>query len=118
MSTKRQGFVALRAGDRALTLRFSMNAICLYEEMAGHNFIDGINQLQADTTRGTLSFTQVRRLLVAGLSDTDNVTPQEAGEIMTELGIEAVVEKLGEAIEAALPARKDAAAGNAAADKG
>lgn len=118
MSTKRQGFVSLRAGARALTLRFSFNAICLYEEMAGHNLMAGLARLQADTQRGELSFVQVRRLLVAGLSDTSPVGEREAGEIIDEVGIETVVEKIGEAIEAALPAGRKEPAGNAEADKG
>lgn len=117
MSTKRQGFVALRAGDRALTLRFSNNAICLYEELSSGPFTDVLKLFEGAKT-GTLHFSAIRKLVVAGLSDTQEVTLREAGEIIDEAGLELVVEKIGEAIEAALPARKDAPAGNAAADKG
>lgn len=117
MSTKRQGFVALRAGDRALTLRFSNNAMCLYEELSGGPFTDVLKLFEGAKT-GTLHFSAIRNLLVAGLSDTLEVTPREAGEIIDEAGLELTVEKIGEAIEAALPVRKETPAGNAGADKG
>ena len=104
--------VTFEHGGRELALRMDMNALVRYQDRAGETIsvaIDAIMKDGWDVTRG-------RRLFWAGLSE--RMTEDEAGEIMSDLGMGAAMNLTGEALRYAirsLTGEKDgeADAGNA-----
>lgn len=111
--SRQRGFVALKGADRNLSLRFSTNAMCVYEDLSGDRFTD-ILELFNSMQSGSISFKHCRWLMFAGLSDTEaELTLEDAGEIMDAIGLEGSVEAVGQAIELAFPdGKKDEKPGN------
>lgn len=113
MANRRKGEVELEAGDTIVTLRFSTNAICSLEEDLGV----GINELgekMSDPSQFKLSM--LRSIVRACV--TEEVSPQEAGDIIDAAGIEATGEAIGRAFQAAFPNAKGSSEGNGKAAGG
>jgi len=103
--------VTFEAGGRELALRMDMNALVRYQDRSGETIsaaIDAIMKDGWDMLRG-------RRLFWASL--TERMTEDEAGEIMSELGLGRAMEMTGEALRYAIRAlngqSEEAEAGNA-----
>lgn len=101
MANPHRGSVALQAGERSYTLSFSVNAICELEAELDKPVAEIIASIQ-DPKKLRLS--SVRALVWAALRDHhDDVTIKLAGEIASDAGFEATVEKVGEAFRLAFP---------------
>jgi hypothetical protein len=106
MANGERGEVALVAGERTLTLRMSINAVAEIE-----TYLDkGINDL-VEMVRNPADFriSTWRVLLWGALREHHPCTIEQAGEIMGEAGVNAVVAALGTAMAAAFPEAKGAA---------
>lgn len=105
------GTVDFEAGGKSYSMRISTNAQVRYQRAAGETFLEGLNAVEdkpSDTER-------LRRLVWASLSHLDGVTEDAAGDIMDELGIQAAINKLSEAVGVAYPT--SSASGNAQGTK-
>jgi hypothetical protein len=104
MSNPHRGSIALQAGDRAYTLSFSVNAICELEAELDKPVTEIIAGIQDPKQ---LRLSSVRALVWAALRDHhEDVTIKDAGRITTDAGIQAAVEKVGEAFRLAFPEAK------------
>jgi len=79
------------------TLAFDVNALCRIEDRLG---IESAQDFQR-TLQKSLSFRKLRTLFCCGLSPV--ATEDQAGEIMQELGMDAVIAMITETIQAAFP---------------
>jgi hypothetical protein len=90
--------VTFEAGGRELALRMDMNALVRYQDRSGETIsaaIDAIMKDGWDMLRG-------RRLFWASL--TTRMTEDEAGDVMSEIGIGRAMELAGEALRYAIRA--------------
>lgn len=100
-----KGEVALQAGERALTLKFSIDAICRLEERTGRVFGKiAVEMGDADKASVTLA----RDLLHTALFENHpEIGLIEAGELIPEAGgVTAVMVKISEAIVLAFPSQE------------
>lgn len=92
--------VEFEAGGKVRVIKFSSNNICRAEKHFGMTFsriLRTLNEMGAD-----IDFTFVRALFAKGLGD--NVTEEEAGDVIDEIGgVTAAAEKIGAAIADAFP---------------
>lgn len=105
MANPNRGQVAL--GDYILS--FSINALCELEDLLDQSPMEIVASLQApDKMRMKI----VRAMFWAALRDHHNeIDLQRAGLIISELGMEAAMAKVGEAFRLAFPAAKAGAEG-------
>ena len=103
--------VTFEHGGREFALRMDMNALVRYQDRAGETItaaIQGILQDGEDAVRG-------RRMFWAALSE--RMTEDEAGDLMSEIGIGRAFEMTGEALRYAIRSMRgeteEAEAGNA-----
>jgi hypothetical protein len=111
MSNPHKGEVALEAGDKTYTLRYSIDAICSMEAALGKGF-PAIAAEMSDINK--MSVTVVRQVLHSGLQESHpDLTLKDAGElILSAGGALKVMAKVTEALGAAFPdAKKDAKPG-------
>lgn len=105
MANADRGEVALVAAEKTYTLRMSINAVAEIE-----NYLDlGVNDLAA-MVRNPADFriSTWRVLLWGALREFHPCSIEEAGEIMGVAGVDATVDKVGEAMKLAFPEAKDA----------
>lgn len=88
MANPHKGELAFEAGGKTYTLRFSTNAICELEDKLDRSFLSISGDLaKAVTEPDKVRFGTVRAIMWAGLRDHHpNLTVEEAGEIMTQVG--------------------------------
>jgi hypothetical protein len=104
MNSKR-GAVPFEANGQAYTLRLTTNAMVRYEDAAGHPVLEALGKMED----GAMSMVALRRLFAAMISP--EVSEDDAGDIMDELGLAVAAQKIGEAATLAFP--QSSAAGNA-----
>lgn len=100
--------ITFESGGRELALRMDMNAMARYQERSGETIsaaIDAIMKDGWDMLRG-------RRLFWASLAE--RVTEDEAGDIMTDIGLSKSLDLVGNALREALKSLQ----GDAGADAG
>lgn len=102
-----KGFVALKGASRSVSLKFSINALCKFEDLTGESADDLLR-------KGKFSVNQMRALFQAALFDTEpDITPHEVGQLMDEAGTTRCQDALQAALKLAFPdAFEDDAAGN------
>ena len=100
MANRTRGEVSFKAGDATYTLQFSINAICDLEEALDLP----VEQIAEMFDGGSVRMRDVRTFIWAGLREHHpDIEEREAGRIATEVGVDAVIEKVGEAFRAAFP---------------
>ena len=102
-----RGRVVLRAGERDIELRLSTNALCRIEEVSGK----AIGALIAGLSGAEIRLSDLRFLVMGAAG----VSLDEAGDLIDEAGLQAAVEAIGKAIEAAFPTAEPDAKKKAAA---
>ena len=103
MSNPLRGEATLKAGDVERTIVFDVNAFCELEAATGL----GVNEL-VETMQGSPSFTLLRQIFTAGLqAKHPGTTARDAGQIMSDAGLDQMTEALNKAMSAALPEVKD-----------
>lgn len=100
--TKKRGAVSFKAGGETYKLKFSTNAMVLFEETHGVDFTK-VQDYFDQASHGAISFKAMRALLYAGLSDNHGITIEAAGGLIDELGFTDAMVKVAEAIQAAFP---------------
>jgi hypothetical protein len=98
--------VEFEAGGTRHTLRFDVNALCALEAEFGCTVEDVAKRLSPE--QGMPRMTDIRAAFRAGLG-VEGMTHVQAGEIMSEVGIHAAAQLIGEALGLAFP-QPDAAA--------
>ncbi|MZR14224.1 hypothetical protein GQE99_14470 [Maritimibacter sp. DP07] len=96
-----RGGIEFRALGELRTLRFSINAICRIEESTGKPIAELAN------IGANAKLQDIRAMFWGALEP--QVTVEEAGEIMDELGLNRSAELIGEAFEKAFPEEADEA---------
>ncbi len=104
------GLTRFEAQGQGWSLRFDINAFCRIEDELG---IQSVAEFQT-VLKENLSFRKLRTLFACGLSPA--ATEQQAGDIMTEIGLERATAMLTDCIQAAFPTG-ESKSGNAAAGK-
>lgn len=101
MANRHRGEVDVEVPSGTWTLRFSTNAICELEDREDCGIGEIIARLD-DPARMRMSL--LRTLVWAGLRDKHpDLTVEQAGDIITDAGMSAMVGKLGEAFQLAFP---------------
>ena len=105
MANKKRGEVAVNASGKSYILRLAVNEICSLED----DLDLGINEIAkrlGDPDKMRMGF--VRTVLFHAVdwaaASEPNATKEFAGDLINEVGIETIGEKLGEALQAAFPA--------------
>ncbi len=97
-----KGSVTLTVGEAEHSLRFTTNAIVLFEETYGQNFT-AVESFARSVDVGSVSFRCLRALIYAGLSDSADITLKQAGAIIDEVGFPKAMGAALEAVQAAFP---------------
>jgi hypothetical protein len=103
-----RGGVTFDALGKPREFKFTTNAICRLEERAGKSLQDVL----ADTAEGGRRMVAFRLLMWAGLGD---LTLDDAGDIMDDIGIAEVDRIIAEGLKLAFPPKDQSAEGNGAA---
>ena len=99
--------VTFAAQGKTLRLRFGINALCELEEQHDIGMAEIGAKLQDKPRLGFL-----RSVFAIGLRDEQpDMTDAEAGEIMTDIGMDQVGDLLGKALTAAFPTAKPGGTG-------
>ena len=102
MANPHRGEVEIKAGEKAYTLVFTINAICDVEEETGADLL-------ADLTR----LSKVRLMLYAGLRTRHpEISRADAGAIIETIGVDVVQQAIVKALEIAFPKKPGKVAGN------
>jgi hypothetical protein len=96
------GTIQFEALGQVWALRFDINAFCRIEEELGIEDAEAFQQMLGQK----LSFRKLRALFACALAPA--ATLEEAGEIITALGLERTTELIRAGIEAAFPNAKGA----------
>lgn len=105
MANIQRGQVELKAGDKTYTLQFTVNAICELEARLGLG-IAKIAKTMSEPAEVSLTF--ARALAWAALrSHHPNLTLDQAGDIVQEVGMTETIDQVGLAFMAAFPPPKE-----------
>lgn len=100
MANPLRGESSFKAGEADFTLVFDINTFCALEDETGLGVSDLIDKVQAKP-----SFKLLRSIFCAGLQARHpRTTISEAGEIMSDAGLETLQKALSTALQAAMPA--------------
>ena len=101
-----RGAIEFEAGGVTRQLRYGMNAMARFQDVTGQTFLSALDKFQTDPT----DMRTMRAIFWAGLG---NVTVEEAGDLIDEVGFQDVAEMIRQAITAAFPQAGEAeASGN------
>jgi hypothetical protein len=101
MANKSKGEVGLKVGDKAYTMVFNVNALCLLEDAAGQGVMQ-IGATMSDPSKMRLGI--VRQMLWAGLQTKHaGLTVEEVSAIMDAIGINRAIEVVSQAFALAFP---------------
>ncbi|WP_332717337.1 hypothetical protein [Pelagibacterium mangrovi] len=100
MANRQRGAVEIEAFDRTLTLRFSFNAMCEIEEHFDKSFDEVMSSLNTKHPR----LTTLRGVLWGAMCENQpRPSLSNIGELVDELGAEAIGAAISKAMEAAFP---------------
>ena len=91
--------ISFEAGGRSLQLRFDVNALCRVEEATGKPFDEAAALLSPAS--GSPRMSDVRKIFWAGLGG--DLTYDQAGVVISDIGLERAGELIGKAFELAFP---------------
>lgn len=95
-----RGEASFKAGASEFVLVFDINTFCELEDETGLGMTELIEQVQSKP-----SFKLLRSIFCAGLQDRHSgTTIKEAGEIMSDAGLDVMKSALQRALQAAMPA--------------
>lgn len=101
MANPHRGAVALEAGGKVYSLRFTTNSICELEDSLGKPIMQIVSDMQGESGA---SMKMIRSLVWAALLDGHpDMGPKEAGALIDEAGMETVTEKIGLTIQRFFP---------------
>jgi hypothetical protein len=107
MAATNNGTVSFDADGQAHTLRFTTNALCLFEQRSGMTQLEAAQELAfaKDTPLGVSAKT-LRALYWAG-ADKGGMTLEQAGDLVDTIGRREAVRIAIEAFDAAFPDAED-----------
>lgn len=109
MANHLKGEVEIVLGDRTLIFRLGVNEMIAIQDALGladddQKFLGALSNLR--------SFKAVRTIIHAGLTrNQPELTPEQAGDVVTEIGMVKIAEIIQQALHWALPEKKPGAAG-------
>ena len=107
MSNSMRGAVTFTAGGAERTLRCSTNAMVRYQDAANETIFDGLQALQDSPS----DMRRIRNIFWAFLNPPD-VSAEDAGDMIDEIGLQVAAGLIGDAAKAAFPEEeKDAGNG-------
>jgi hypothetical protein len=115
MANHLKGEVVLEAGGEKLTFRLGVNEMIRIQDALGlaeddAKFLGALSNLR--------SFKAVRTIVHSGLlRDQPETTEEQAGDVVTELGMGRVAEVIQQALRWAMPEKKPSAGGEKRGDK-
>lgn len=89
--------ITFTAGDKEYSLRFGTNAMARYEEMSGEPAFQALQRLDGEAP----PILMVRNLFRCALEQ--DVSAEDAGDLMDEVGLQKSLELFGEAVRLAYP---------------
>lgn len=103
MANKAKGEVDLQVGDKVYVLRYSVNALCNLEDALGVPIFEYFSNLSKIP-----SFNDTRKIFWAGLSENNpRPTLEEAGEIVSTVGLTVANEHMMAALNLGMPKVKE-----------
>lgn len=103
MANPLRGEAAFKAGAATFTLVFDINTFCELEDETGLGVTELIERIQDKP-----SFKLLRSIFCAGLqTHHPKTSAAEAGEIMSDAGMDGVKDALSRALQAAMPSKSD-----------
>lgn len=103
MANPLRGEASFKAGAATFTLVFDVNAFCELEDETGLGVTELIERIQDKP-----SFKLLRSIFCAGLqTHHPQTSTAEAGEIMSDAGMDGVKDALSRALQAAMPNKSD-----------
>lgn len=103
MANPLRGEASFKAGAATFTLVFDVNAFCELEDETGFGVTELIERIQDKP-----SFKLLRSIFCAGLqTHHPRTSTAEAGEIMSDAGMDGVKDALSRALQAAMPSKSD-----------
>lgn len=109
MANAARGHTGLTIDGVDYTLAFTANAMCELEEKTGQSvplFLAGL-----EDPKNPPGFKEIRLLLWAGLLDQHGLDLKAAGDLIDAIGLDAMGEKMAEAMARSLPSPDPASAG-------
>jgi len=101
MANPHRGAVALEAGGKVYSLRFTTNSICELEDSLGKPIMQIVNDMQSESGA---SMKLIRSLVWAALLDGHpGIGTKEAGALIDDAGMETITEKILLAIQRFFP---------------
>jgi hypothetical protein len=97
MGNSKKGAIEFSAGGETYSLAFTTNAMVRYQDDSGESLLTGLTALQSDPT----DIRRVRGMMRAALAG--DVSHDEAGDIMDEVGLMRSITLLSDAATAAFP---------------
>lgn len=103
MGNRQRGEVSFEADNKNWTMKIDTNAMCMIEDLTGKGIAE-IGQILSNPKTSTI--TLVRTVFQSSLSKKHELTTEEVGELMDELGIKKVGDLIGQAFKLAFPEQK------------
>jgi hypothetical protein len=103
-----RGIVTITVSEVEYNLRLGINEWCALEEEMGKSIFDIQKELQESVQAGSISMQVLRSFFKAMLSGSKpGITREEAGELMTDLGIADSLQVVMKVISASAPEVKE-----------
>ena len=106
MGNKQNGEVSFRALSKDWVLRYGINGLCRLEDETGKSAIEVASSLNTEDGEGgaAIKISDIRLVFFCGLvGQHADVTLEQVGDIIDDIGIERAGPLLGEAFSAAFP---------------
>ncbi len=105
MANRQKGEVSFRADDKEWVLRYSTNALCEMEDLFGKSAIEVAQSLDSEAG---VSLKDLRAVFYCGLTDRhEDISEKRAGDLIDDIGMEAVGPLIAEAFLAAFPSAEE-----------
>lgn len=106
MANRQRGEVSIEADDKTYVMRFGANELCNLEDQ----FNAGVNEvLKLLSDESNVRIKTIVTFVWCGLGGASKLSFEQAGEIVTAVGIKAIMEKVGDAMKLAFPAPEPSA---------
>lgn len=105
MANAERGEVSFEASGKTWTMKIGTHAMCEIEAMTGKGIAE-IGALLGNEKTSTI--TLLRSVFCGSLqSHHEGITPKECSDLMDEVGVTVIGQKIGEAFQAAFPKAKE-----------
>lgn len=103
MANIHRGEVNLTSSNKNFVLRLTINSLCEFESVVQMDATQAIEQFLEASRVGSIKLRIVRALLWAALLEKHQMTLDDAGKLIDEVGLKDILDAIGNAIIAAFP---------------